>query len=442
MTPRDRGARSREAGFVLIGVVIFVLALTIIGMSLYSLSSYEAQFLQRSIDREQAFQSALGGLERAKFVLTAATPPPPRLDRVWQDLPRDNVITATAIQVQGGVPDSSGPVDWHGSDVTLRVTALVNGERRTLEGRFVPRLTRDVYSQLIATSGGISVEALAGAGSVQTDRRYTVHLTGPLWEGLSPTDTLTWLPRLGSPLPVGISTDPVELPATAQYLASHSGSGIADPVLRQYMYPNPGVPTWWWRYRFNAGAGNVGLFGAPTGGVPSDPDFSLYDRQTHYGTMLRVKGCAIWLMPRGVRFDGKVTVLGLSPSPGSDCLLIVAGRSGTFHDDPDAGIWFFAGLESSIPVILISDGRVYLQHLNNPAGENSSVGDLTIYARDVVLTGPERSSGRRMDLAHLTSGYLDSYWVPLLANSGYLPNVTSASGRELALRPGTWRAYP
>ena len=45
MTPRDRSPRHGESGFVLIGVVIFVLALTIIGISLFSLSSYEAQFL-------------------------------------------------------------------------------------------------------------------------------------------------------------------------------------------------------------------------------------------------------------------------------------------------------------------------------------------------------------------------------------------------------------
>jgi len=30
--------------------------------------------------------------------------------------------------------------------------------------------------------------------------------------------------------------------------------------------------------------------------------------------------------------------------------------------------------------------------------------------------------------------------VPLLADGGYLPNVTSTSGRELTLRPGTWHA--
>jgi hypothetical protein len=431
MSPR-RAPRPGDAGFVLIGVVIFVLALTIIGLSLFSLSSYEAQFLQRSIDREQAFQSAQGGVERAKFLLSV---PPYRMDRVAQDLD-DPVVSATAVQVQAGVPDSTGPLEWQGADVTLRVTARVNGQERTIDGRFKPRLTRDVYSQLLSTHLGIAVDDFAEAGAPPpgTDRRYTVFLGGPVWQGTMPPDTNSWLPILGSPRPVGIATDPVTLPAVAQYLAGHTGPMSEDPTNRTY----GGIT--YRRYRLYPGTGNVGYFLTPSS-MSGDPDFSLCDRTMSQEIMLRVRGCAIWLMPRGIRFDNKVTVVGRS-APGGDCLVIVAGRSGTFSYDPDAAITFFAGIASDIPVILISDGRVYIQHLNNPAGTNSQVPDLSIYARDVVLTGPRWVSGRTMTLEHRTTGFLDNYWVPRLANSGFLPNVTSASGRELALLPGTWRAYP
>jgi len=37
-TQSDRGERCSEGGFVLVGVVMFVLALTILGLSLFSLS--------------------------------------------------------------------------------------------------------------------------------------------------------------------------------------------------------------------------------------------------------------------------------------------------------------------------------------------------------------------------------------------------------------------
>jgi len=417
MTPRNRSPRPGEAGFVLIGVVIFVLALTIIGISLFSLSSYEAQFFQRSLEGEQAFQSAVGGIERAKFALARDS----LLSSVKDDLPLENVTAATAIQMQGGLPDSTGPVQWEGEDVTLRVTARVNQERRTVEGWFRPHLTREVYSQLIATSGGIGVMPFAPDGS---DRRFTIYLTGPIWQGTMPPDPSDWLSVLHHPLPTDISTDPLALPAVAQYLSSHSGSPSGDPE---------GIGLWW---RYRLGAGGVDFFSTPSS-MTGDPDFSLDDSQ-HLCVKLEVTGCAIWLMSRGIRFDQKVTVVGTS-GPGSDCLIIVAGRSVTFPDDPDAGILFLGGLESGIPVILISDGSVYIQDMTDPSGgPSSSVQDLTVYARDVVLTGPRL--GAELSLTHVPGGSLDTYWVPLLADGGYLPNVTSTSGRELTLRPGTWHA--
>jgi len=420
MTPRDRAPRPGEAGFVLIGVVIFVLALTIIGISLFSLSSYEAQFLQRSIDGEQAFQTAAGDIERARFVLALRQA---RLENVAENLPPNTSVSAR--QVQNGDTVSSGPVDWTPTNpVFLNVTARANQEQRTIECRFKP--LREIYSQLITTHGGIEVKAYATDGS---DRRNTVHLDGPVWEGIMPPDTLAWLDVIDAPpKPVGIATDPVPLPAVARYLSSHSGLPS----------PDPHINTGWWRYQLHAGVGKVGFFSTPSG----DPDFSLYDKQTSHPVKLEVTGCAIWLMPNGIRFDQKVTVQGTS-GPGSDCLIIVAGRSGTFPADPAAGIWFFGGLESNIPVILVSDGRVCIQDMTDPSGgvgwgHYSFVRDMTIFARDVVLTGPV--PGLELWLMHPPTGDLDNYWVPRLADRGDLPNVTSASGRELTLIPGTWHA--
>jgi hypothetical protein len=437
MTPRDRGPHRGETGFVLIGVVIFVLALTIIGISLFSLSSYEAQFFQRSLDAEQAFQSAAGGIERAKFALARDT----LLSSVQNSLPLHYVTAATAIQMQGGHPDSTGPVEWQGENVRLRVTAQVNQERRTIECTLKPRLAREVYSQLLATSAGIDVMASTTVGGVTIDRRNTVHLMGPIWQGTMPPDTLDWLPVLDIPWPVGIATDPVALPDAARYLTSYFGSPSPEP----WSFDHNGLR--WWHYDLFAGAGHVAYFSTPPS-MTGDPNFSLYDSDWSYGptrtggVMLGVKGCAIWLMPHGIRFNEKVTVLGYSGSSMVDCLIIVAGRSETFPDDPDAGIWFYDGLESNIPVILVSDGRVYIQHMTDPDGRYSNVQEGSIYARDVVLAGPDRNSSPTVELVlqHTPGGPLDSYWVPLLAEGGYLPNVTATSKHRLSLVPGTWRA--
>ena len=57
--PAEAPAEAR--GFMLVGVVMFMLALTILGMSLFALSSYEAQFYTASASREQSMQNAESG---------------------------------------------------------------------------------------------------------------------------------------------------------------------------------------------------------------------------------------------------------------------------------------------------------------------------------------------------------------------------------------------
>jgi hypothetical protein len=420
-------SRRGDSGFVLIGVVIFVLALTIIGMSLYSLSSYEAQFLQRSQDGEQAFQSAVGGLERVKYVLSTS---PYRMDRVKQSLPAD-LVAATAIQVQGGLPDSTSPVVWGGGDVFLSVTAQVGQEQRSIRGFFRPRLRQQAYTQLLATNGGIVVEPENPPG---VDRRYTVHLAGSVWQGTVPPDPSTWTSVLGSGPALTIATDPVPLPQVPQYLSSYLGPAPQSPDPD----PGPGPFPPWRVYPLFAGIGNVAFFKTPPSMV-GNSDFSLYDSQTVKDVMLGVSGCAVWLMPQGIRFDRKVRVVGWSGTPQTDCLIIVAGQSGSMaYNDPEAGIWFNDGLQTDgTPVILVTNGRVRIQH--NTSGDDSYVSEITIYAGDVLLTGPDVSSGRQMWLNHTSGAELDTYWVPRLADAGDLPNLTSTSGRELALVMGTWR---
>jgi hypothetical protein len=230
MTLRCHSQRPGESGFVLIGVVIFVLALTIIGISLFSLSIYEAQFLQRSIDREQAFQSAAGcGLERARFVLTL---PGDMLDSVQTSLP-PGVVRTVAIQGE----DSTGAVDWgiNADSVLIRVTAGRVGTQRVVEAYFRPVLTSNYYSSLITVSEGIEVEHESPVAPEERD--HTVLFDGPVWEssGHNPNH---WLHRLMLPEPVDIRQSPaVPLPDVALFLrtgrSDHPGRerDSRDPAL-------------------------------------------------------------------------------------------------------------------------------------------------------------------------------------------------------------------
>ena len=429
MTPSARGPHPGEQGFVLIGVVIFVIALSIIVLSLYSLSSYEAQFLQRSLDDEQAFQSAVGGIERAKFALSV---PPYLLESVAQNLP-EGVISARAVQVQAPNPDSlvSGPVFWNpaANPVLIQVTSLVNGRRRTVEACFEPRMTQDYYSQVITTSGSIVVDSLAALeGGQPTDRRWTIDLLGPVSEGAIPSDVSAWRPFLRIP-PDSIRTNPVSPPHLAEYFAQYPVSAVtpASFDLRRV-------------YELNAPLESPKFFCAP-----DDRDHFYYNKWTATPDTVWVHGLAIWEFPRGVRFDAPLCVKGLS---GTDCLVIVAGRAGpqpTPENDPQTGIRLFAGLRADlgVSVILVSDGRVYLQNIS-PLALHSYAYDIAVYAQDVTLTGPETRPfpppARFMTLEHSADGSLDNVYVNLLANQGALPDVGAVNGRSLTLVSGTWHA--
>jgi hypothetical protein len=431
MTQRDRSPRPGGAGFVLIGVVIFVLALTIIGISLFSLSSYEAQFLQRSIDREQAFQSAAGcGIERARFVLTL---PDAQLDNVQDSLP-PGVVRTVAIQGE----DSTGAVDWgiNADSVLIRVTAGRVGAQRVVEAYFRPVVTLNFYSSLITVSKGIEVEDESPLEPEDRDR--TVLLDGPVWES-SGDNPNRWLQHLLMPPdPDSIRTSPdVELPDVAPFLSPSGRLASAQPVVR--FEPGPNSVS----YTLDASgtSGVPGYFG-PT---DSDANFSLHSGMTNAFCTIQVRGLAVWLLPRGAMFYQGTTITG---DPDTDCLVVIAGpMTGTVGyssaPGPTSSICFLGYLRAQIPVILVSNGEVLLWH-ENDNNVDGFANDLAIFARSVRLMGPEVGAVPRALLQLHRNldgvGPLNTLFLDALASQGALPNASSVGGRRLDLIPGTWHA--
>lgn len=427
--------RPCEGGFVLIGVIIFVLALTIIGISLFSLSTYEAQFLQRSQDGEQAFQSALGGIERAKFILSSTS----QLENVPRFMSSSshqwNMVSASAGQIHGSDTIRVGSVDWDDPDqgVVLRVTAQVNEEQRTIVARFTPDEAPSYYRRLITTGNGIEVRGISASQNSHgeyTPRSGTVFLDGAVWES-SGRDTMDWLRWLGGRPSIPIQRSPgVPIPDVTSFVALHQT--LRGPQVR-YLSPDSK------RYTLRAWSNT------PTYRMTddtSDPTWSLHDLYTIHTIEIRVQGCVVWLLPRGVRFDHEPVIHGMSGN-GRDCLVIVAGHSlnSDYHQFglDSAGIWFQGGLQADIPVVLVSDGKVVLWHDNEYSGMsvNSRASDLSVFARSVSLMGPEQTN--RVDLAHPTNGYLETTFLPLLFQRSALPNSGSTSGHTLDLVSGTWR---
>jgi hypothetical protein len=433
MTLRCSDSRPGEAGFVLIGVVIFVIALTIIGISLFSLSSYEAQFLQRSIDEEQAFQSAVGGIERAKFMLTRTS----QLASVKDALPIENVTAAVAIQDHGGVGDSIGQVNWQGMNVSIRVTAEVNGVQRMVEGLFTPKdsVAVNYYSSLITVSGGIGVEDHSPLAPHERD--FTVLLDGPIWE--SSLQHPHWLHHLQPPEPDSIRKSPaVPVPDVAPFLVDPSGPiGTAQLAVRSGPDTLP-------IYTLNAG----GTPGVPAYFLADDTDANFsFNSFPRPGCTIRVSGLAVWLLPRGAMFY-QGTVITSDPitgNPSTDCLVVIAGpMTGHFGSSsapgPTSSICFLGFVRADIPVILVSSGEVLLWH-ENDWSVDGFVNDLAIFAHSARFMGPWASAApaASLQLHRDPNGPLNTSFLDALASQGALPNASS-SGRRLDLVAGSWQA--
>src|SRR5882724_6156313 len=180
-----------DHGFVLVGVVMFVLALTILGLSLFALSSYEGQFMDRSYDSDQALFTAQSGIEHAKFLLGRGG----RLEDVRTSLFPSGVVYASAHLADGSDPDSVGPLPRQDS-LEIRVMANVNGERRMLAAKFTDVAGQGLYKNLLTVSDSVMVET---ADPLGISLMFHYSILGDVSEGGMAGGV--WLNNLLAPLP-------------------------------------------------------------------------------------------------------------------------------------------------------------------------------------------------------------------------------------------------
>ncbi len=145
-------------GFVLVGVVMFVLALTILGLSVFSLSSYEAQFLRHSHDEVQAFNDAMGGLDRAAYALARTD----SLESVRVHLP-PGIDSTSSWQWSGTNRVIYGPVNAD-STVWVKVCAHRGPAERVVTAGFIPTSTQNYYNRTIHTSSWVVVDIYTESG--------------------------------------------------------------------------------------------------------------------------------------------------------------------------------------------------------------------------------------------------------------------------------------
>jgi hypothetical protein len=414
MTP----ARAPEQGFILLGVVMFMLALTILGLSLFSLSSYESQFFQAGLAREQAMQRSESGLELVKALLTAT---PNRLENANAAVGQYGITKAMAYQWRSSNANdttSRGTVNWD-STVVIVVTSRDHGQTRTVQSRFRPGPPRNPYTNLVTCAGTILTTTQSS--------NATIEFQGQVWQRVTSSADTSWTPRVlwtsGRPFVSG--TPPTVLGNTFVNTRLSSAS----------------LPTTWDPNRLTMTLRNTGtspaLFrtpASPTSGS-NRTEYSQYGFFTDNLTTISVSGTCLLLAPTGICMRDRVTI---APEPGtSGTLVIVAKPNGVAPGSTNRALWFESGFQildpTNMKVVLVTEGDIALQAIRT--NDNRDMMALSIVAGgNLELLGP--SNGKLWRMFHGTA--MDAVLNDLVAR-GALPLFSGGTRTTYAYQNASWK---
>ncbi|MFN8586241.1 MAG: hypothetical protein U0704_00430 [Candidatus Eisenbacteria bacterium] len=432
---RARGGR----GFVLVGVVMFVLALTILGLSIYALSGYEAQFLTDTQAEEQAVFRAEGGIALAQALL--AVPPYAMSQTHFSDGRDESIVRATAWQYRaGGAKDSTGVLSWSDS-VFFRVVTQVGGQRKVIEQGFRPQQRFNPYRRLF-TSRLIEYLATDGAGR---NRRNSTELQGlnqAVWQYVRNAGDTSWVRDVDWNSGRPMLTIQTPTPDVAGYMTARYGTGVLAA------FDTTNVIN---RLTFDAGSdAGTGYFYRPKRVVyVSDPIGQYYEFFHNLDLEVRVRGTCVWMAPGGIRFDNRVTFK-RAPGAGAPPTLIIVTAPNGRHTEPgddyrDVGLWFLdqgVRLEDDVRVILVSSGHVRMEIASvGSSGGGGGYFDfrfdhLNVFADHITLMGPRHQDGE-MRLTY--DGVMDALVDDLVAR-GVLPAVTGQAAGGFTPIAGSWRS--
>lgn len=421
-------------GFVLVGVVMMVMALTIIGISLYSLSGYESQFFGRTLFGRQALYTASGGIELAKSLLATplGSPPEHRLTNVARAIGREGVVSAVAWQEEP--LDSSGIVNW-GKPVRIRVGVQVHGVTRTVEGRFLPSEPNNPYWRLLASASPVQY---VGA------HQATVRLRGGAWHPVSAAPDSAWIQSLEGASRVALTPTAPPTPSVGPYITAHYPAAGPDSawVTRDYdvTTPYPHYQTVFVSMDAGPLASDYRFFRSASDSLAvAASNLALFDFYSGANVVARVRGTAVWVVPNGAFFEGEFRVRRL-PNTNTANLVIVVGPNGRHATRPDIGAWFSKGIEipdDDVNVFVVSSGSVRIED-NSITPQPIQAHRLSVYGNAIQLSGPAPAT-HRLDLQYAPS---QKAVADGLYGRGLLPPVTGIQFGAFALDPGSWRQSP
>ena len=429
-SPLRRPAQD-ERGFILVGVVTFMLALTILGMSLFALSSYEAQFFTASAAREQSLQNSESGMELVKALLAAPGRDLSRLEYAHRAEGQMGVTSAMAYQwrsADASDTTSSGPVDWN-NPLVIVVAAKSGGVERTLQAKYMPGVAENPYQRLLAAGTGVSVTS--------TDPTV-LRLSGRAWQPVASAADTSWTDDVDwtQGRPVEGSTPPV--PMGDAFVDDHVKQGLRDPSAGTSLSSDQN-----YELVFQGPPGPTFYHSPPSptdNNHDQDQEFPRYSFYVGDDLRIKVQGIAVWVVDQGVCFDNQVFVNAYDPGVPST-LVIVAKANLRDPGRENRGIWFRGGLKiyDGVQVYLVSEGDVSVVHVHD-RNETHAASTLSIVAGGRIEIGGPQSG----ELASL--GYDPSSMDALadqLISVGALPEVTGGTGANfVAIRPSWLEISP
>ena len=413
-----------ERGFILVGVVTFMLALTILGLSLFALSSYEAQFFMASVAREQSLQNSESGMELVKASLAA---PNSRLEDAHRAEGQLGITRAMAYQWRSDLATdttSQGPVNWD-STVVIVVAAKSGGVERSLQARFIPGPVEDPYKRLLAAGLGVSVNT---KNSSNPDR---VQLSGRVWQPVASDADTSWTGyadwNTGRPIERGAPPAPMADAFVDDLLSAPTedpspGTNLSDEedYEMRFVQVSPTSPT---------------VFHSP----PSpndhhhdeDPQYATYSFYVGANLDIKVQGTVVWVVQQGVCFDDRVTVDVVNSNVPSTLVIVAKANA-----SENRGLWFKGGLDvkGGVRVYLVTQGDVSLVHIHDNEETHSAPAVSIVAGGRIEIGGPKDSDTFTLTYDPAT---MDALADQLLAQ-GALPPVMGGTGANFTVARQTW----
>jgi len=412
-----------ERGFILVGVVTFMLALTILGLSLFALSSYEAQFFVVSASREQSLQNSESGMELVKTLIAA---PDSRLEWAHRAEGQFGITSAMAYQWRSGLATdttSQGPVQWD-STLVIVVAAKSGGVQRSLQAKFIPTAAENPYHKLLAAEQGIAVN------TVNSPSPSVLQLSGPIWQPVNSDADTAWAANVtrmsGGPIDRG--TPPV--PLATDFVSQNPGVDMTNIRLG-----NAGS----YELRMEIGSSSPTFYHSPPSPTAAGETNKNYTFYTGADLAIRVSGVSVWVVPKGVRFDNLVSVSqGSGGATGT--LIIVATANGRDGIYGGRGIWFNGGLTvtSGVRVYLVSDGDIAVTQQNEYNNDNSAMALSIVAGGRIEIGGPD--AGHAFQLGYDPA--MDALADQLLAQGALPPVMGGSGGSFVAMRPSWTETTP